>query len=94
MFLFHGEARLGARSQYTRRKALRQSCDVSLIGARQLDEAGEVRHQRIERRDVREPQLDQRVLEDGDTRGVGGFAGGGGVDGFDDLVDVGGDEGI
>lgn len=53
-----------------------------------------MRHQRIERRDVREPQLDQRVLEDGDTRGVGGFAGGGGVDGFDDLVDVGGDEGI
>ena len=53
-----------------------------------------MRHESIECGDVGEAELDEGVLEDRDASGVGGFGGGSVVDGFDDFVDVGGNQGV
>lgn len=53
-----------------------------------------MRHESIECGDVSEAELNEGVLQYGDAGRVGRFGGGGVVDGFDDFVDVGGDQGI
>jgi hypothetical protein len=53
-----------------------------------------VRGDSIQRGDIREAQLAERGLDNGNAGLVSGFGGGLAVDCFDDFVDMRGDEGI
>ena len=92
ILLLAGKTTLGLRAQNTRRESGGERRGVRLIRCGELEETGEVRGDGVQRRDVSETQLPERGLDHGESCCLGGFGGGSRVDGFDDLVDVGGNQ--
>lgn len=101
--LVQGEGVFGAGAQDAGGEGLREVGDEGLVRGGQVDQAREVRGDGVEGGDVVEPELAEGGLQDFDAwGGVGGGGGdgvglgvaGGGVDGLDDFVDLGRDEGV
>lgn len=86
--LVHRERALHAGAQDARRQRLRQRRDVRLVGRRQVDQAREMGHERVERGDVVETELAEGALQHLDPSLLRRLVRGGRVDGLDDLVDL------
>ena len=94
MALVHGQGVFHAGPQDAGREGLRERGDEGFVGRRELYQACNVCADGVEGGDVGEAQLTKGVLKDSDASGRVGRGVGGRVDGFDDFVDLAGNDAV